>query len=99
MVDRGVNLLKNLIKSMFRFVQVVMDKCVICFDDQWDDFDYFIIFDFSIFFGLGDKEDLRIFEGLCFFVFFYMVQYECEGFFMYLLLQIFFQWEWNIMGR
>ena len=98
-VDRGANPLKNLIKSMPRLAQVVMDKCVTCSDDQRDDPDYSITFDFSILSGPGDKEDPRTSEGPRFFAPSYMVQYEREGLLMHPLSQILLQWKWNTMGR
>lgn len=84
---------------MPRLAQVVMDKCVTCSDDQRDDPDYSITFDFSILSGPGDKEDPRTSEGPRFFAPSYMVQYEREGLLMHPLSQILLQWKWNTMGR
>lgn len=91
--------MKNLIKSMPRLAEVVMNKCVKYSDLPRDDPEYSVSFDFSLLAAPRDKEDPNTAGGPRFFGPSTMVEFERERLLMHPLSQALLQWKWITMGK
>ena len=96
--DRGVNPMKNLIQSMPRLAELVMDRCVTRSDHSRGDPEYSVTFDFSLLVIQG-KEDGGPRQGERFFAPATMVECERERLLTHPLSQALLQWKWSTLGK
>ena len=91
--------MKNLIQSMPKLAEMVMDKCVIISDLPPGDPKYSLTFDFSLIEGQSDKKGASTGTGQRFFGPATMVESERERLLMHPLTQALLRWKWNTMGK
>lgn len=91
--------MKNLIQSMPRLAEMVMDRCVTKSVHPRGDPEYCVTFDFSLLACQGDKEDASTCQGGRFFGPATMVESERERLLMHPLSQALLQWKWVTMGK
>ena len=91
--------MKNLIRSMPKLAEMVMDRCVTCSAHPPGDPEYSVTFDFSLIACQGDKGDASTREGWRFFGPATMVEFERETLLMHPLSQALLQWKWTTMGK
>ncbi|KAL9979953.1 hypothetical protein ACROYT_G008476 [Oculina patagonica] len=94
-VDSGASPMENLIQSMPKLAEMVMDRCVTYSDHPRGDPEYSVTFDFRLIADQGDKEDKR----RRFFAPATMVEFERESLLMHPLTQALLQWKWSTLGR
>lgn len=91
--------MKNLIQSMPKLAEMVMDRCVTSSDHPRGDPEYSVTFDFRLIARQGYKQDNSTREGRRFFAPATMVEFERESLLMHPLTQALLQWKWSTMGR
>ena len=91
--------MKNLIQSMPKLAEMVMDRCVSFSGHQRGDPEYSVTFDLSLIESQSDKKGASTRTGQRFFGPATMVEVERKRLLMHPLTQALLKWKWNTLGR